>query len=171
MRRTLVALLSLLPLAFAARPAAALPVVYSVSMTGAQEIGGGDPDGTASGTISIDSTSGLISWSFTFQNIAAPTAMHIHGPNGPAGTNANIFVGLGVNTSGGAGTLIDSLTTDPANATAINANPTDFYMNIHNGDFPNGAIRGQLGTVLPEPGVAHLLAAALGLAALRRRAR
>ena len=26
----------------------------------------------------------------------------------------------------------------------INRNPSAFYVNVHNGDFPNGAVRGQL---------------------------
>lgn len=67
----------------AASPAAALTITYSVAMDGTQEVGGGDPDGTASGTLTIDDATGNISWSFTYANIAAPTAMHIHGPGGP----------------------------------------------------------------------------------------
>jgi hypothetical protein len=138
-------------------------------MDGAQEVPGpGDPDGIASGTITIDD-SGAISWSFTYANIAAPTAMHIHGPGAPPGTAAGVFVGLGVATSGGAGTLISSTSTSAANATAINANPGNFYVNIHNAAFPGGAVRGQLGTVVPEPPTLALLA--LGLLGLARAGR
>jgi hypothetical protein len=72
-------------------------------------------------------------------------------------------VGVGVATSGGPGTLISSVTTRVANALAINAIPTNFYVNIHNGPFPGGAVRGQLG-VVPEPGTLALLA--VGLAGL-----
>ena len=39
----------------ASSPAAAATIIYSVSMDGAQEVPGpGDPDGTASGTLTID---------------------------------------------------------------------------------------------------------------------
>lgn len=176
MRRWLAApVLTLLSLLLAAGPAAALTITYTLSMDGAQEVSPnvGDPDGTAAGTLTVNDSTGLISWSFTYANIAAPTDMHIHGPVGPVGVNAGIFVGLGVATSGGAGTLISSLTTTVANALAINAIPTNFYVNIHNSPFPNGAVRGQLGVVAPEPGTLALLG--VGFAGLawtgRRRVR
>jgi len=169
--------LSVAALAFAASPAAATTITYSLTMDGAQEVPGpGDPDGSATGTLTIDDSTGgvgTISWSFTYANIATPlSAMHIHGPAAPPGTAAGVFVGLGVATSGGAGTLISSVVTTMANAAAINANPGDFYVNIHNGPFPSGAVRGQLGTVLPEPATLGLLA--VGIVGLvwtgRRRA-
>lgn len=160
-----------LALVLAAGPARATVITYVVSMDGAQEVPGpGDPDGTASGTIMLNDATGAISWSFTYANIAAPTLMHIHGPGGSAGSSAGVFVSLGVATSGGPGTLVSNTSTSAANVAAIFANPTDFYVNVHNGTFPNGAVRGQLGTI-PEPGTAALLAAGLAALASRRRTR
>jgi hypothetical protein len=127
-------------------------VIYQATMTGAQEVPGpGDPDGLATGRISLDDVTGEISWKFLYSNIAAPTAMHIHGPGGSAGSAAGVFIGLGVATSGGPGTLFDSLIAAPAQVAAIVSDPTDFYVNIHNAAFPGGAVRGQLGNVVPEP--------------------
>lgn len=117
-------------------------VTFPMTMTGPEETGAGDVDGTASGTITFDTVTNEISWSFTFANIVAPTSMHIH--NAPAGAGAGVFVGLGVATTGGAGTLISSVTTTAANISAILANPIGFYVNIHNGPFPSGAVRGQI---------------------------
>ena len=156
-----------------ATPAHATIITYILpSMTGAQEVPGpGDADGFASGSITLNDVTGAISWNFTYSNIAAPTLMHIHGPNGGAGSSAGVFVDLGIATSGGAGTLISNTTTSMANVTSIFAGPENFYVNIHTGAFSNGAVRGQLG-LIPEPSTAALLAVGLaGLGALGGRGR
>ncbi len=160
-------------LALLTAPAYALSTTYSVTMSGANEVPGpGDPDGTASGTITLDDVTGQISWSFSYANLDPVSDMHIHGPGGSAGSAAGVFVGLGVATTGGPGTLVSSTTTTPANVSAIFGNPTDFYVNIHtNPGFPAGAVRGQLGTVVPEPETAALFALGMVLLAwVRRRA-
>jgi len=168
--RKLASLATLIPVLLAPSGAHAASATFGVSMTGAQEVPGpGDPDGSASGTITLDDATGLVSWSFTYANIDAPTMMHIHGPNAPAGASAGVFIGLGVVTSGGAGTLIDSLTHgNLAQITQILNAPDSFYVNIHNGPFPGGAVRGQV----PEPATALLFGAGLaGLAFGGRRMR
>ena len=119
-------------------------ITFQLSISGDQEVPGpGDEDGQASGTLSIDDATNLISWSFTYSNIANPAAMHIH--TGAAGVGGGVFVPLNVDTSGDAGTLIGSTTGDAASVMAILASPSDYYVNIHNADFRPGAIRGQLG--------------------------
>ncbi len=119
-------------------------ITFQLSISGDQEVPGpGDEDGQASGTLSIDDATNLISWSFTYSNIANPAAMHIH--TGAAGVGGGVFVPLNVDTSGEAGTLIGSTTGDAASVMAILASPSDYYVNIHNADFRPGAIRGQLG--------------------------
>lgn len=155
-------------LLLAAAPVHAVSTTYVLTMDGSQEVPGpGDPDGSASGTITLDDVTGEISWSITYANLAAPTAMHIH--PGAAGSFGGVFVGLGVATSGGPGTLISSTTTTPANIATIFANPANFYVNIHTGEFTAGAVRGQLGTVIPEPATAVLVG--IGLLALVSRRR
>ncbi|HMN95685.1 MAG TPA: CHRD domain-containing protein [Phycisphaerales bacterium] len=119
---------------------------FQLNMSGDQEVPPGDPDGFAVGTLTIDSSTNQVSWSFVYGNIAAPTLMHIH--IGAAGVNGPIVVNLGIATSGGPGTLISSTTTSAANVAAILANPLGYYVNIHNTPFPGGAVRGQL---VPAP--------------------
>ena len=117
---------------------------FQLSMSGDQEAPGpGDEDGQASGTLAIDDATGLIFWSFTYSNIADPSAMHIH--TGAAGEGGGVFIPLNVETSGKAGTLIGSTTEEADSVMAILASPSDYYVNIHNTDFRPGAIRGQLG--------------------------
>jgi hypothetical protein len=77
-------------------------------------------------------------------------------------------VDLGIATSGGAGTLISSVTTSTTNVANILADPTAFYVNLHTEEFIGGAVRDQLGTV-PEPGVALLLGVAAGVWWVQRR--
>ena len=67
--------------------------------------------------------------------IAAPTVAHIH--DGAATTAGPPVVTLDPIASGCA-SADDELTS------AILANPAGYYVNIHNADFPAGAVRGQL---------------------------
>ena len=117
---------------------------FELSLSGGQEVPGpGDEDGQASGTLSIDDATGEISWNFTYSNIAAPAAMHIH--SGAMGEGGGVVVPLNVEMGGEEGTLAGSTTGDADSVTAILASPSDYYVNIHNADFRPGAIRGQLG--------------------------
>lgn len=140
-------------------------------MTGTQENPDADLDGTAIGQLTIneagDANPTRISWNFTYSNIAAPTDMHIH-VGGPE-VNGGVLVGLGVATTGGSGTLINFTDTSAANRDAILANPFGHYVNIHNADFPGGAVRGQL-VAVPEPSVLALLGI-FGIASLNWRRR
>lgn len=117
--------------------------VFPVSMTGPMEVPTpGDPDGTASGTVTIDTGSNTVSWNLTYANIDPPTLMHIH--TGGVGVPGGIVVDMGVVTTGGPGTLINSTTAAAGVIASILSNTTGFYVNIHNGPFPAGAVRGQL---------------------------
>ena len=82
---------------------------------------------------------------------------HIH--QQVAGVNGGIVVNFNAQLSGA--NLVDA---DLAN---LLSDPAGFYVNIHNGAFPTGAIRGQLGSPVPAP--AGILLLATGIAALGGR--
>ena len=86
-----------------------------------------------------------MSYSFVYGGIAPPTAGHIH--IGPVGTTGIVVVGffaaptgLPASVTGIAG----QVAADPAVIKQIDRNPSNYYLNLHNVDFPTGAIRGQL---------------------------
>lgn len=116
-------------------PAALFAQSYSAVLTGAAEVPAADADGVGLAVVTIDGTT--LRYSVWTQNIAAPTAAHIHA--GAAGTNGAVLVPFDV------ATLTNGSTTITAEiANQIRANPSGFYVNVHNADFPGGAIRGQL---------------------------
>jgi CHRD domain len=74
--------------------------------------------------------------------IGNPTAAHIH--QGGVNTDGPIRVTLNLPASGLAGASAQCKDVPATIANAIKANPAAYYVNVHNGAFPNGAVRGQL---------------------------
>lgn len=112
----------------------------TASLTGAQEVPGpGDPDGSGTAEITIVDATDNICWDLNVRNIAPATAAHIH--RGGPGEAGPPVVTMEPPTDGGD----EGCVAGPgALADEINANPAGFYVNIHNAEFPEGAIRGQL---------------------------
>jgi hypothetical protein len=131
------------------------PVLFALPLDGAQEAPGpGDPDGIGSALLSIDPEASTIDWHISVENIFLPiTGVHIH--QAPAGEPGPIVVDFAGQLSGMG--LFD------VDLPAIAANPSNYYVNVHNKKFPDGAIRGQI----PEPATIGLLG--LGLAGLLSR--
>ena len=125
---------------------------------GAAETPAGDPDGSGTATITIDTATREVCWDITVTGILPSTASHIH--VGAAGVSGDVVVPL--DTNGFDGTTTGCFTVDAAtDLAAILANPAGYYVNIHTADFPAGALRGQLATVpntaLPRPSGSPLL--------------
>ena len=122
-------------------------------MDGSQEVnpetgepGAGDADGTGSAKIRLLPDSDQVCFKLTWSNIGAPTASHIH--EAARGSSGEVVVGLFASEatlpatiSGVNGCVSD---VDDALSERIRSNPADFYVNVHNEEFPGGAIRGQL---------------------------
>jgi hypothetical protein len=121
-----------------------VPSQLRSTMVGANEVPPADPDGR--GTAGVTAVGSLVCWAVTWTNIATPTRGHIH--QAPAGVNGPIVVPFFEAPSGLPSTLdtVSGCTggVDPALVRAIRTQPSGFYTNLHNAEFPAGAVRGQL---------------------------
>ncbi len=107
-------------------------------LLGENEVGGGDVDGTGDARISWDQ-SGKVCFDIRVKNIATATAAHIH--SGGHGVNGPVVVDFNVGANGLKGCVTGA---SQALLNDIRTNPTQYYVNVHNADFPGGAVRGQL---------------------------
>lgn len=128
--------------------AAAQPVQLTAELTG----GGADedPDGSGTAAVTLDAAAGSVCFELTWTKITGPFAAHIH--VGAAGQTGDIVVHffdmkdgtpLARTIKGVSGC---AKRVDASVIGAILADPSGYYVNIHNRRFPGGAIRGQLGT-------------------------
>jgi hypothetical protein len=130
--------------------AAAQEIQIFAVLSGGNEVGptgqanAGDPDGHGVAAITFrgGGAQNIICMVVIVDKIAVPTAMHIH--NNVAGQNAGVFQGFNPPPTGTGGRSGQCIPLSAANAAAIKANPAGFYVNVHTGDFPGGAVRGQL---------------------------
>jgi hypothetical protein len=108
-------------------------------MTGEQEVPGpGDPDGSGRAIV-WTSPPDKVCYSLTVRDIAPANAAHIH--KAPPGVAGPVVVALKPPTSGVSGGCTKAA---PALVSAIAGNPSNYYVNVHNAPYPEGAIRGQL---------------------------
>ena len=138
-RRTAAALgIAFVVLLGAAVPAGAAEFRAFAELTGENEVPGpGDPDGSGVGIVDIHSK-GRVCVSLAYDDIKPPTGFHIHqGSETEAGPVVIDFTSL-IPTRGGC------VEADPALVQQIRDHPAGFYTNVHNEQFPLGAIRGQL---------------------------
>ncbi|CAN5675078.1 CHRD domain-containing protein [soil metagenome] len=114
----------------------------STTLTGAAEVPGpGDPNGSGTATITVNPGRGEICYELGVEGITLPaTGAHIH--VGPVGESGDVVVPL--MTPGDNGTSSGCAEVSRELALAIIQNPENYYVNVHNDDFPAGAIRGQL---------------------------
>jgi hypothetical protein len=113
----------------------------SATLTGAAEVPGpGDTDGAGTVKIELNQGKGQVCFEITVSNIAAATVAHIH--EAPAGQAGPPVVTLSPPPTGGSSK--NCVTADQDLMKRIRQNPENFYVNVHNADFPDGAVRGQL---------------------------
>lgn len=111
------------------------------TLVGTTEVPGpGDPDGTGSATVTIDTAKNQLCYTLTVDKVEGVTMAHVH--KAPMGSMGNVVVPLAAPTSGSSEGCAQ---VRPDLAAAILASPGDFYVNVHSQANPAGAVRGQLG--------------------------
>jgi hypothetical protein len=131
-----------------ATAANAQAVQFFAVLDGGNEVSGntanvGDLNGNGVASILLGA-SGQLCFSLLVRGINTPTAAHIH--SGAPGQTGGILVTLTPrpmtgNPGSSSGCLSD---VDTMVIAQIRSNPGRFYVNVHTGTFPNGAIRGNL---------------------------
>ena len=112
----------------------------TTALTGAAEVPGpGDPDGKGTAVITLNQGKNEVCFELTVSNIAPATAAHIHA--GAAGVAGDVVVTLTPLTEGSSKGCVSAGAEQIKN---IRQKPEDFYVNVHNADFPDGAVLGQL---------------------------
>ena len=113
----------------------------SATLTGAAEVPGpGDPDGSGTAEVRVNPGQECISYDLTVEGIAPASAAHIH--EAPAGEAGPVVVGLEPPTDGSSSGTVD---VSREQAKEIVQDPDNYYVNVHNAEYPAGALRGQLG--------------------------
>ena len=112
----------------------------STALTGAAEVPGpGDPDGSGTAVLTVNPGLGEICYTLTVEGVAPIIAAHIHvGPAGVAGPVVVPLVPPIDGTSSGCAEVSREL------ALNVIRKPQDYYVNVHNAEYPAGALRGQL---------------------------
>ena len=112
----------------------------STVLVGNQEVPNpGDPDGSGEARIWLHSGRNEIRYFISVQLIGPATAAHIH--RGVEGEAGDVVVTLGPPTGG---FVMGTVTVSPALIREIKRHPGNFYVNVHNAEYPDGALRGQL---------------------------
>ncbi|WP_265530097.1 CHRD domain-containing protein [Sphingomicrobium marinum] len=128
--------------ALADHPYAFTGTMFETTLSGAAEVPGpGDPDGSGITKLWLNHGQSEICYEIMVTDIALPaTGAHIH--EAPAGSSGGVVVGLAAPNADGASmgcTMVDQNLIKE-----IRKNPADYYINIHNAEYPAGAVRGQL---------------------------
>ena len=111
------------------------------ALFGGEEVGGGDPDGYGAAAITFHGSSKLC-FGIVVDRLDTPTAAHIHAEK--AGVNGPVVVPLSPPATGNPGASSGCVPITSTLYKDIRNSPSNFYVNVHTGTFPNGAIRGQL---------------------------
>jgi hypothetical protein len=116
---------------------------FTTMLTGAAEVPGpGDPDGMGTATLRLNPGTGQVCWDIQVSGITLPaTAAHIHEID-PALGFGDVVVTLSAPDA--TGHASGCTTVDREEILEIMHEPEEYYVNVHNVDYPGGALRGDL---------------------------
>ena len=112
---------------------------YAIDLSGDAAVPGPGADGSGRAFVVVYPDKGSVCYSLDVSGISRPTDAHIH--EGAAGVAGSPVVNFGVPTHGLGGCVMN---VDAKLAKRLADKPTNFYVNVHNEEFPQGALRGQL---------------------------
>jgi hypothetical protein len=141
--RTMLVLAALAAALVVAAPAAAKAKKLEAKLSGANEMPAADPDGTGTAKLRLDAAKKKVCFTIKVRNIGTAVAAHIH-KGGKNVASGSIVVPLF--NAPQEGTTFTGCTKHVKKKLirAILKHPRGYYVNVHTGDFPAGAIRGQL---------------------------
>jgi len=114
---------------------------FTISLSGAAEVPGpGDTDGTGTAEIRLNQGQNQICFELSVSNIDTATLAHIH--EGAVDASGPPVVTLTAPAANGKSKGCVDASADLIKR--IRQTPENFYVNVHNAAFPNGAVRGQL---------------------------
>jgi hypothetical protein len=120
--------------------AASSTAVFGAVLRGAAEVPGpGDPDGRGAAVVVVRPSRGQVCFALLARRIADATLAHIH--RGTADVAGPVVIDLIPPDPTSSGCVRNL---DPELLQEIVDDPSGFYVNVHNDEFPRGAIRGQL---------------------------
>ena len=112
----------------------------TANLTGEAEVPvTGDLDGSGTANVRVNPGQECLSYDLDVQNIEPATAAHIH--EAPAGVAGPVVEELDAPTDGSSSGTNE---VSREEAKDIVKNPEEYYVNVHNAEFPGGALRGQL---------------------------
>ncbi|MCB1025613.1 MAG: CHRD domain-containing protein [Acidobacteria bacterium] len=118
---------------------------FAAELTGVAEVPGpGDLDGSGSVTIRLNKVNAEACFEIAVEGIDPATAAHIHeAPEDKAGPVVVTLMPSPEDEEGES----ECVSVNPLLIERMVMNPSNFYVNVHNEKFPDGAIRGQLSMV------------------------
>ena len=114
-------------------------VKLMAELLGSNETAGGDEDGSGMFTARLNPGSGQLCYRYEVDDIDDVSGAHIH--RGGAGVDGEVVVPLEIADNG----VAEACTAvDKDFALELINGKGEFYVNIHDDNYPNGALRGQL---------------------------